>query len=427
MSTERTLERVKSVAWWMDWKKYVIDYFSSCDRCQKANKATGKRNGLLQEINEPKSRWEVINMDFVTGLPPGGKENYNCVLVVVDRFSKRARFIPCFKENNAMDIALLFWNHIIADVGCPSVIISDRDPKFTSEFWENLFNLMGTKLAFSTAYHPQTDGLAERMIQTLEDMIRRYCAFGLSYKDQDGFTHDWISLLPALEYAYNSSKHSVTGKIPFELERGWIPTMPVTAVLSKTVHLHPTSESFFEMMQKAEKNAQECIKQAVEYNKARWDKTHKEADIKVGDQVLISTINFNNMEGPKKLRDSFIGPFIVKSFHGPNAVEVILTEEYQRKHPTFPISLVKKYITSNNTEKTTPPAKKVVPPMLDENEGLIPHKGLNERTIMRNNQRIKQYLVRFKNKLADQDKWLESKDIKDGDTLLRSFRFSKRQ
>jgi len=133
------------------------------------------------------------------------------------------------------------------------------------------------------------------------------------------------------------------------------------------------------------------------------------------------------MEGPKKLRDSFVGPFIVKSFNGPNAVEVILTEEYQRKHPTFPISLVKKYITSNNTEKTTPPAKKVVPPMLDENEGLIPHKVLNERTIMRNNQRIKQYLVRFKNKLADQDKWLESKDIKDGDTLLRSFRFSKRQ
>ena len=65
--------------------------------------------------------------------------------------------------------------------------------------------------------------------------------------------------------------------------------------------------------------------------------------------------------------------------------------------------------------------------MLDENEGLIPHKGLNERTIMRNNQRIKQYLVRFKNKLADQEKWSESKDIKDGDTLLRSSRFSKRQ
>jgi hypothetical protein len=375
MSADRTLERVKAVAWWSDWRKDVINYCSSCDRCQKANKATGKRHGMLQEINEPKSRWEVINMDFVTGLPPGGKENYNCVLVIVDRFSKRARFIPCFKENNAMDIALLFWNHIIADVGCPSVIISDRDPKFTSEFWENLFNLMGTKLAFSTAYHPQTDGLAERMIQTLEDMIRRYCAFGLSYKDQDGFTHDWISLLPALEYAYNSSKHSVTGKTPFELERGWIPMMPVTAILSKTVHIHPTSESFFEMMNKAEKHAQDCLKQAVDYNKSRWDKTHKEADIKVGDQVLISTVNFANMDGPKKLRDSFIGPFIVKAFHGPNAVEVILTEPYQRKHPTFPISLIKKYITPDEPDNVVSTrTKSVPPPMVNDSKDLVPQK-----------------------------------------------------
>ena len=425
MSLERTLERVKSVAWWMNWRQDVIDYCKSCDRCQKANKATGKRHGLLQEIQEPKSRWETINIDFVTGLPPGGKENYNCVLVVVDRFSKRARFIPCFKENNAMDIALLFWTHIIADVGCPSVIISDRDPKFTSEFWENLFNLMGTKLAFSTAYHPQTDGLAERMIQTLEDMIRRYCAFGINYKDKDGFTHDWTSLLPALEYAYNSSKHSITNKIPFELERGWIPNMPVTTILSKTVHIHPTSESFFEMMQKAEQYAQLCIKESTEYNKSRWDKSHKEANIQIGDQVLISTVNFNNLEGPRKLRDSFIGPFIVKAFHGPNAIEVILTEQYQRKHPTFPISLVKKYIPSGREQliKTT---ETMTPQLIDDQEEKFPLKVLDERRIMKNNQSVKQYLVRFKNKLADSDEWLEAKNISNADTLLRNFRVSKR-
>ncbi|MBW0524076.1 hypothetical protein O181_063791 [Austropuccinia psidii MF-1] len=80
-------------------------------------------------------------------------------------------------------------------------MISNRDPKFTSALWTNLHQLFGTKLSFSTAYHPQTDGLAERMIQTLEDMVRRVCAYGLEFKDFDGFTHDWCTPLTALGFA----------------------------------------------------------------------------------------------------------------------------------------------------------------------------------------------------------------------------------
>lgn len=113
-----------------------------------------------------------------------------------------------------MDTALLFWERVISDSGMPRGMISDRDPKFTSLFWTNLANIMGTSLKLSTAHHPQTDGLAERMIQTLEDMVRSYCAFGLAFKDKDGFTHNWVTLLPALEMAYNSSTHSITGKTP---------------------------------------------------------------------------------------------------------------------------------------------------------------------------------------------------------------------
>ncbi|MBW0472095.1 hypothetical protein O181_011810 [Austropuccinia psidii MF-1] len=85
-----------------------------------------------------------------------------------------------------MDTDLLFWNNIIATCGVPKIIISDRDPKFTSEFWTNLYKMLGTKLEFSTAYHPQTDGLAERIIQTVEDIIRRLCAYGIEYKDHEG-------------------------------------------------------------------------------------------------------------------------------------------------------------------------------------------------------------------------------------------------
>ncbi|MBW0552451.1 hypothetical protein O181_092166 [Austropuccinia psidii MF-1] len=99
-------------------------------------------------------------------------------------------------------------------------IISDRDPKFTSALWTNLHNSLGTKLSFSTVYHPQTNGLAERIIQTLEGLIRRFCAYGLEFKDDDGFTHDWCTLIPALELASKTSIHALTGKTPAILEKG---------------------------------------------------------------------------------------------------------------------------------------------------------------------------------------------------------------
>ncbi|MBW0578107.1 hypothetical protein O181_117822 [Austropuccinia psidii MF-1] len=113
-----------------------------------------------------------------------------------------------------MDTALLIWNRVISHTGLFENIISDRDPKFTSALWTNLHKLMGTKLLFSTAYHPQTDGLAERIIQTLEEMIRRFCAYGLGLKDSDGFSHYLCTLIPALELAYNTSIHALTGKTP---------------------------------------------------------------------------------------------------------------------------------------------------------------------------------------------------------------------
>ncbi|MBW0515386.1 hypothetical protein O181_055101 [Austropuccinia psidii MF-1] len=150
------------------------------------------------KIQEPRRPLEIVHMDWVTGLPPGGERNYNALLVIVDRFSKIPIFLPCHKDDTAMDTALLILNRVISWTGIFTNIISDRDPEFTSATWTNIHQLFRTKLSFSTAYHPQTDGLAERMIQTLEDMVRRLCAYGLAFKDCDGFTHEWCTLLPAL-------------------------------------------------------------------------------------------------------------------------------------------------------------------------------------------------------------------------------------
>ncbi|MBW0516026.1 hypothetical protein O181_055741 [Austropuccinia psidii MF-1] len=101
--------------------------------------------------------------------------------------------------------------------------MSDRDSKFTSALWTNLHQLFGTNLSFSTAYHPQTDGLAERMIQTLEDMVRRLCAWGLQFKDCDGFNLDWCTLSPGLKLAYKTSINAGTNQTPAILEKNGIP------------------------------------------------------------------------------------------------------------------------------------------------------------------------------------------------------------
>ncbi|MBW0511172.1 hypothetical protein O181_050887 [Austropuccinia psidii MF-1] len=100
-----------------------------------------------------------------------------------------------------MDIALLLWSRVISHTGLIKNIISNRDPKFTSALWTNLHRFFGTKLSLSTEYHPQTYGLAERLIQTLQDMIRRLCDYWIELKDSDGFTNGWYTLIPELELA----------------------------------------------------------------------------------------------------------------------------------------------------------------------------------------------------------------------------------
>ncbi|MBW0583946.1 hypothetical protein O181_123661 [Austropuccinia psidii MF-1] len=166
-------------------------------------------------------------MDWVTGLVPEGQGNFNSCVVIVDRYSKRLNCLPFHKEDTAMDAALLFWNNIMSTCGVPNIIICERDPKFTSEFLTNLYDMLGTKLAFCTAYHPQTDGLAERMIQTMKDILRRLCAYGMKYKDHEGYTHEWVKLLPAVKLAYNISQNSTIWKSPSLVEKGWNPLLPV--------------------------------------------------------------------------------------------------------------------------------------------------------------------------------------------------------
>ncbi|MBW0534554.1 hypothetical protein O181_074269 [Austropuccinia psidii MF-1] len=122
--------------------------------------------------------------------------------------------------------------------------------------------MLGTELAFSSAYHTQTDGLAERMIQTIEDILRRFCAYGMEYKDHEGYTHDCFTLLPAVQLAYDTSHHSTTGKIPTLVEKRWNPLLPVDHLRKHLLTIHPTAKYSHEMWKMACDTAVKCIDEA---------------------------------------------------------------------------------------------------------------------------------------------------------------------
>ncbi|MBW0490120.1 hypothetical protein O181_029835 [Austropuccinia psidii MF-1] len=264
--------------------------------------------------------------------------------------------------------------------------------------------MLGTKLAFPTDYHPQTDRVAERMIHKMKDTLRRFCAYGMEYKNHEAHTHDWVNLLPAVQLAYNTSQNSNTGKTPALVEKGWNPLLPVNHLKKNLPTIHPTAKDFHEMWKKDCDTAAKCIAEAEEYNKQRCDKSHMEPDFKEGDQVLVSTLKFNNLKGLKKMRDSFLGPFTIIKLVGKNAVEVKLTEEFSRKHPVFPVILVKPYFQTE--EDKFPSMKNTTPPQIVEGEdspGPVEN-IIKARKIRLNGKDQRQYLVRFKNQTADKDK-----------------------
>ena len=145
-------------------------------------------------------------MDFVVGLPVTQK-GHDAIWVIVDRLTKSAHFLPIKVKFNLDQLARLYIKEVISRHGVPLSIVSDRDPRFTSNFWRSLQEHLGTQLDLSTAYHPQTDGQSERTIQTLEDMLR-VCV--IDYKGS------WEDQLPLAEFAYNNSYHASIGMPPYE-------------------------------------------------------------------------------------------------------------------------------------------------------------------------------------------------------------------
>ncbi|MBW0519355.1 hypothetical protein O181_059070 [Austropuccinia psidii MF-1] len=134
------------------------------------------------------------------------------------------------------------------------------------------------------------------MIQTLEDMVRRFCAYGLELKDCDGFTHYWCTLLPASEQEYKTSIHASTHQTPAIIEKQWNPKLTQDSVRKDLFWMNTTAGIFKGMLEKARKHEIMCREDSFAYAKYKWDKSHVTPDFKAGDLVLVSTTHFSKIK-----------------------------------------------------------------------------------------------------------------------------------
>ncbi|MBW0566813.1 hypothetical protein O181_106528 [Austropuccinia psidii MF-1] len=202
------------------------------------------------------------------------------------------------------------------------------------------------------------------------------------------------------------------------LDKGWNPRLPADTLRKDFIEIHPTASSFKLMLFRVKHHAKQTMNDAFEYAKQKWDKTHK-----VGDLVVASTLNFNNIKGPKKLKDSYVGPFVIVSLHGTNAVQVELSGEVENKHPTFPVSLINPYHpTDKELFRLRNPTPLTVPPV-EQSEDRKIKEVIKERGVKGKNQR--EYLVRHRNPVHEDELRAES-EIPDSDKLLRRFGHERR-
>ena len=198
-------------------KRDVTEYVSKCLTCQQIKAEHQVPTDLLNPLPIPQWKWDNITMDFMSGFPLT-QQKHDAVWVIIDKLTKLAHFISVRMDYSMDRIAKLYVEEIVRLHGVPLSIVSDRDSRFTSRFWKELQSALGTKLKFSTTFHPQTDGQSERLIQVLEDMLRGYVM---------EFLGSWDRYIPLIEFSYNNSFQSSIGMAPYEALYGWKCRTPV--------------------------------------------------------------------------------------------------------------------------------------------------------------------------------------------------------
>ena len=321
---------------WVRMKTDVAEWVAKCPTCQLIKAEHQVPSGLLQNLPIPEWKWDHITMDFVTGFPTT-RNKKDAVWVVVDRLTKSAHFLPIRKVYGVDEIVRIYLDEIVRLHGVPASIVSDRDPRFTSYFWQAFQKALGTRVNMSTAYHPQTDGQSERTIQTLEDMLRA-CVLD--------WGESWERHLPLVEFAYNNSFHTSIGMSPYEALYGRPCRTPLcwTQVGERSM-LGP--EIVEETTEKI-RMVRDHMKAAQDRQKSYADKRRKHLEFEVGDLVYLKMITFKGrtrISGRKKLGPRYLGPFKVIERVGAVAYKLDLPSKMDAFHNVFHVSQLRKCLT----------------------------------------------------------------------------------
>jgi transposase InsO family protein len=348
----KTYELVARDFWWPGLRKDVEQYVSTCLTCQRSKPNPWKVPGKLQPLQIPESKWSSVSMDLIVELPRT-KTGFDTIVTFVDRLTKMAHFAPTTTTAGAEDLAWIFVEKVWQYHGLPDDFVTDRDGRFISKFWKEVMSRLGTKLSFSTAFHPQSDGQTERMNRIVEDYLRHYV---------EASPDSWDQLLPMAEYSINNTVQASTKYTPFFLNYGQHPRNPFHSKLKKHAATDPgipyaagdwvnerrepsssipAVKAFMQTMADSIKRARANILAAQDRQKAFVDAHRSEPSYEVGDRVLLSTKNLKLAAlGIRKLWPKFIGPYTIVRRVGKVAYELDLPAN-MKVHKVFHVSLLK--------------------------------------------------------------------------------------
>jgi hypothetical protein len=307
----------------------IARFVAHCDTCQRIKAEHQKPAGLLQPLPIPVWKWDEVGMDFVVGLPKTQK-GHDSIWVIVDRLTKVTHFLPVRTTYGGEKLAKLYIENIMKLHGVPSRIVSDRGTQFTSRFWKSLQKAMGTKLDFSSAYHPQTNEQTERVNQILEDMLR---ACVLTYGK------DWEQSLPYAEFSYTNDYQASLGMSPFKALYGRKCRTPL--MWSEVGECSLVGPALIKEAEERVTDIREKLKAAQSRQKSYADRKRREASFNPGDftYLKVSPIRgTRRFQVHGKLAPRFIGPYKVLKRVGAVAYLLELLEEMSDIHPVFHVS-----------------------------------------------------------------------------------------
>ncbi|GJS56161.1 putative reverse transcriptase domain-containing protein, partial [Tanacetum coccineum] len=337
--SDKMYQDLKQLYWWPNMKANIATYVSKCLTCSKVKVEHQKPSGLLVQPEIPEWKWEKITKDFITKLPKT-ENGYDIIWVIVDHLTKSAHFLPMRETGPMEKLMKLYMKEVVTRHGVPVSIISDRDGRFTSLFWQALHKALGTRLDMSTAYHPETDGQSERTIQTLEDMLRA-CVLD--------FGKSWDRHLPLVEFSYNNSYHTSIKAAPFEALYGRKCRSPVCwaevgdAQLTGPAIIHETTEKIVQIKSR--------IQAARDRQKSYANIRRKPMVFQVGDKVMLKVSPWKGVVrfGKRgKLNPRYVGPFKVIERVGTVAYKLELPQQLSRVHNTFHVSNLKKCLSDES-------------------------------------------------------------------------------